>query len=81
MSRSTRNEDSRYSIDLQKVKILKCQILSLASDEDVVVVGERQSKGDQSVNLPPDEQLSPQQRLNDYVYQHNFDTSTHCKRP
>ena len=81
MSRSTRNEDSRYSIDLQKVKILKCQILSLASDEDVVVVGERQSKGHQSVNLPPDEQLSPQQRLNDYIYSQNFDTSAYCKRP
>ena len=69
MSRSTLNEDSRYCLALQKSKnILKCQTLSLASDDDVVVVGKRQTQVDQSVNLPPEEQLSPVQRLSDYDY-------------
>ena len=82
MSRSTLNEDSRYCLALQKSKkILKCQTLSLASDDDVVVVGKRQTQVDQSVNLPPEEQLSPIQRLNDYNYKNNFDTSDHCKIP
>ena len=81
MSRSTRNEDSRYSLLLQKVEMLKLHILSLASDDDVVVVGKRQIQVDQSVTLSPDEHLSPQQRLSDYIYQNNFDSSIHCKSP
>ena len=81
VSRSTRNEDSRYSLLLQKVEILKCQISSLASDDDVVVVGERQIQVDQSVNLPPEKQLSPPQRLNEYIHKNNFDTNIHCKSP